>query len=105
MTFGDSATMTDLMWRAEYFGMSIYSKEYTFPILLPVRKNLQNSFTADAENEYPLLENKHPPSLVCFVRLCEVFLGQCWQRSIKYCVSVPEIFVSYSNNFFLENQY
>jgi hypothetical protein len=41
-----------------------------------VRKNLQNSFAADVENLHHLLEDKHPPFLVCFVRLCEVFLGK-----------------------------
>jgi hypothetical protein len=29
--------------------------------------------------------------------VCEVFLGQCWQQSVQYCISVPPSFVGYSN--------
>jgi hypothetical protein len=32
-----------------------------------VGKNLQVSFTENADNSYHLLEDKHPPSSVCFV--------------------------------------
>jgi hypothetical protein len=45
-------------------------------------KKLQNSFTAHAENVHHLLKDKHLPSSVCFVRLCEAFLRQCWQQSV-----------------------
>jgi hypothetical protein len=49
--------------------------------------NLQNSFTADAENVHHLLEDKHPLLLAHFLRLCKVFLDQCWQQSVQYCDS------------------
>jgi hypothetical protein len=31
------------------------------------------------------------------VRLCEVFVGQCWQQSVQCCVSVTSSFVGFSN--------
>jgi hypothetical protein len=44
------------------------------------------------------------PFLVCFVRLCEVFLGQCWKQSVQYRVSVPPRFGGLSNKpFFFRN--
>jgi hypothetical protein len=62
---------------------------------------LQNGFTADAENVHHLLEDKNPPSSVTFVRLCKVVQCQCWQQSVRYCVSVSSSFVGYSNKLFL----
>jgi hypothetical protein len=35
-----------------------------------------------------LLEDKHSPILVSFLRICEVLLGQFWQQSVQYCVPV-----------------
>jgi hypothetical protein len=34
---------------------------------------------------------------VCFMRLCEMFLSQCWQRSVQYCISAPPSLVVCSN--------
>jgi hypothetical protein len=45
-----------------------------------------NSFTADIENIHHLLEGKHASILACFVLLCEAFLCQYWQQSVRYCI-------------------
>lgn len=42
-------------------------------------KNLQNIFSADAQNAHHNLKEKHRPVLMCIVRLCEVFLDKCWR--------------------------
>jgi len=63
--------------------------------------NLQDCFTADAENVHSLVEDNHPLILVCFLRIFEVFLSQVWQQSVQYSVTVPSSFVGYSNKFFL----
>jgi hypothetical protein len=64
MTWG--ATMTSYPISATWptwcgvtntFGVSVYFREYTSPISLFIRKNLKNSFTADAENVHHLLED------------------------------------------------
>jgi hypothetical protein len=45
-------------------GYSVYSEtDFTFPVL--------------SENDLHLIEDKHLPFSVCFVRLCEVFLSRC----------------------------
>jgi hypothetical protein len=65
--------------------------------------NLLNNFTADAKEVHHLFEDKHPPLLVCSVRLREVFLGQYQKRSVQYCVSIPPSFVGLSKKT-LENE-
>jgi hypothetical protein len=49
----------------------------------------------------PPLEDYHPPLLMCFFLLFRVFLGNCWQQCVQYCVPVSPSFVIYSNEIFL----
>jgi hypothetical protein len=51
-----------------------------------VKRNLQNCFTVDAGNGQHISENKHLHSSVCFFLLYGMFLCQCWQQSVHYCL-------------------
>jgi hypothetical protein len=91
-----NATLTVL---ASFVDVNTTIKRVSYYLL--VRKDLQNSFMADAENVHHLLEDRSTLLSVYFVRLCKVFLGQFWRQSVQYCVSVPPSFVGYSNKLFL----
>jgi hypothetical protein len=56
--------------------------------LLFVTKNLQNNFTAVAENVRHLLEHKHVHFLLFFVLLCEVFVVLVSPRVMGYWYSL-----------------
>jgi hypothetical protein len=59
--------------------------------------NTKQTRASDAENAHYFLQEKHVLFSASLVRLCEVFLCQCWQNVVLYCVSVSASFVSYSN--------
>jgi hypothetical protein len=42
------------------------TRQMSFVFFPFVTKSLQNSFTTDAENDYHLLKDRHPPFLVFF---------------------------------------
>jgi hypothetical protein len=57
----------------------------------------QEELTADAENVQHILEDKLPHFVGSFMRLCELFICQCWQQFVQHCISFSPSFVGYSD--------